>query len=59
MSLELTNMTGQVGLSKTVTARAGTLNEVIQMNGKLANGMYLLNVRSGADSKVFHVVIEQ
>ncbi|MCW3121580.1 MAG: hypothetical protein JWQ38_1072, partial [Flavipsychrobacter sp.] len=30
-----------------------------KLSNTLANGMYLLNVRSGATNNVFHVVIEQ
>jgi hypothetical protein len=56
--LEVTNMLGQVVYSNKVNATNGDINEQVHMNA-VANGMYLLNVRSGAESKTFHFVIEQ
>jgi len=40
-------------------ALGGLVNEQIMVNGSLANGMYLLNVRSGAGRKTFRFVVEQ
>jgi hypothetical protein len=37
----------------------GMINEQIGLNGSLANGMYILNVVSGGESKTFHFVIEK
>jgi len=59
VSLEITNMLGQVIYNKTVTAVNGTINENIQLGNNLANGMYLLNLRSGAVTKMLHLVIAQ
>ncbi len=59
VSLEVTNMLGQVMYSSKVTARNGELNERVELGKNLANGMYILNLRSGTESKVFHMVIEQ
>jgi hypothetical protein len=59
VALELTDLLGQVVYSSNVTAKNGMLHERIQLSKTIANGMYLLNVRSAEGSRVFHVVIEQ
>ncbi len=58
VSIEVTNMLGQVIYNTTAQARNGVLNERIELMN-VANGMYILNLRSGSEQKVFHVVIEQ
>jgi hypothetical protein len=59
VSVEAVNMLGQVVYSAKMIARNGELNERIQLTSSLANGMYILNVRSGTENKTFHFVIEQ
>jgi hypothetical protein len=59
VTLEVTNVLGQVIYRNMVTTHNGIIDEQVQLNGSLANGMYLLNVRAGSDNKVFHFVIEQ
>jgi hypothetical protein len=59
VSLEITNMLGQVVYNNKTIAHNGVINEQVQLNNTLANGMYLLNLSSGTDHKVFHFVIEQ
>ena len=59
VTFEITNMLGQVVYSSNATAQNGVVNTQIQLSKNLANGMYLLNMRSGAESKVFHIVVEQ
>jgi glycine rich protein/type IX secretion system substrate protein/Big-like domain-containing protein len=59
VSLEVTNMLGQVVYSSKVMVQGGNLNEQIQLGNNLANGMYLLNVRSAGGTAVFHFVVEQ
>ena len=59
VSMELTNMLGQVVYKGNTIAKSGILDEHIRLNNTLANGMYLLSVRSEGASKVFHVVVEQ
>ena len=59
VSIQVTDMIGQVVYTKKVLVSGGRINEQIQLNGNLANGMYLLNLQSGSDNKVFHFVIEQ
>lgn len=59
VALEVTNMLGQVVYSGTASAHNGMLNSQVRLDGSLANGMYLLNVRFGNESKTFHFVVEQ
>ncbi len=59
VSLEITNMLGQVVYSNKVMTHNGMINEQVQLNSSLANGMYILGVRSGNENSVFHFVIEQ
>lgn len=59
VTLEVVNMLGQTIYSSKVTANHGNINERIRLDNTLANGMYMLNLRSAAGNKVFHVVVEQ
>lgn len=59
VTLEVTNMLGQVVYSNKVNTVGGMINEKVQLSNSIANGMYLLNVRAGAESSVIHFVIEQ
>ena len=57
--MEVTDMVGQVVYSSKAQLINGQLNEHISLQGKMANGMYLLNVKTPSVSKVFHFVLEQ
>ena len=57
--IDITDIVGQVVYKNTVMAHGGKINEQIKLNSTLSNGMYLLNLRSGDENKVFHFVIEQ
>ena len=59
VSLEITDMLGQVIYTSKVIARNGELNAQIELSSSLANGMYILNLHSGTENKVFHLVVEQ
>jgi hypothetical protein len=56
-SIEVVNMLGQVVYRAKTIATGGNLNEHIQLNSNLANGMYLLNLHSDNETKVFHFVM--
>ncbi len=58
VTFEITDMIGQLVYTGKVVARNGEIDEHFRLSN-LANGMYILNLRSGAGNKVFHVVIEQ
>ena len=59
ISVEITNMLGQVVYSSNPTANGGIINEQVLLGSNLANGMYLLNVKTGNESKTLHFVIEK
>jgi uncharacterized protein YjdB len=59
VSLEITDVLGQIVYKDKLTARNGKLNEHVTLGSKMANGMYILSVKTSSDSKVFHLVIEQ
>jgi uncharacterized protein YjdB len=58
VSIEVTNMVGQVIYKNQALKQNGLLDSQVQLN-TVANGMYILSIRSGSDSKVFHIVVEQ
>ena len=58
VSLEVTNMLGQVVYRSKAQSVNGAISEQVQLNN-MANGMYILNVRSGNDNSVFNFVIGQ
>jgi len=59
VTFEVTDLLGQVIYRNKVTAFEGRLDETILLSNALTNGMYLLNVHSGAENKTFQLVIEQ
>jgi PKD repeat protein len=59
LSLEITDMLGQSVYKKTVMATGGMLNEEVYPQGHLANGVYLLTLRSANNNRVFHIVMER
>jgi hypothetical protein len=59
VTLELTDVLGQVVYRDQVTAPGGHLNTEIRPGHQLANGMYLLTLHTDEGTTVFHVVVEQ
>ncbi len=59
VSLEVTDVLGQVIYTSKVMVHGGKINEKVSMNNTFANGMYMLTVHSGSENKVFHFVIEK
>ncbi len=59
VTLQVVNMIGQVIYNQKVMTHNGEINEKIQLTGNLANGMYLLNLQSASENRVFHFVVEQ
>lgn len=59
LSLDVTDVLGQIVYSAKVTAKNGTIDEKVQISNTLANGMYILNLRSETSSKAFHFVLQQ
>ena len=59
VSYEITDMLGQVVYKNKLVATGGKINESVLLKSNLANGMYMLNLHSENENKVFHFVIEQ
>ena len=59
VAIEVTNMLGQAIYNGKVMTRNGEINEKVQLSKSLANGMYMLTLRSENVNKVFHIVVEQ
>ena len=59
VSIEVTDILGQVVYRAKVVAKNGKLNEQVKLNGNVANGMYMLSLHTDTENKVFHIVIEQ
>lgn len=57
INIEVTDMLGQIVYKNNVTVRRGQLNEQVQMDNTLANGMYILNLRTENGKKTFNFVI--
>ncbi len=57
ISLIVTNMLGQVVYERTVTARNGKIDEQVSLGDAVANGMYLLELRSETINEVIHFVV--
>ena len=59
VTLEVTDMLGQVVYKNKVMAVGGSVNEQILLNGALTNGMYILNISTASETKVYHFVVVQ
>jgi hypothetical protein len=59
VTIELTDVLGQVVYREQAEAKGGKLNKQIMLSSTIANGMYMLSIRSDSENKVFHLVIEQ
>jgi len=59
LSVEVTNMLGQVVYTGKVAVQNGNIDEHITLGKSMANGMYILSLRSGTQNAVFHFVVEQ
>jgi hypothetical protein len=59
VTLEITDVLGQVVYKSKVLSHNGIVDEQIHLNKTVANGMYVLGLQTATENKVFHVVIEQ
>jgi hypothetical protein len=59
LHVDVTDMLGQVVYRGAINVKNGELNSRIELNSGLANGMYMLTLRSGSEAKVFHFVLQQ
>ena len=59
VSIEVTDMLGQVIYKDKVLAKKGQLSQLIDLGNTLANGMYILNASTATEHFVFHFVVEE
>jgi PKD repeat protein len=59
LSVVVADVLGQIVYRATIVASAGKIDAEISLDNKLANGMYVLNLSHGVESRVFHFVIKQ
>jgi hypothetical protein len=59
VSVEITDIIGRQVYRNELTAKNGALNVRITLANDLANGMYIVNLRSGGLNKIVHMVIER
>jgi hypothetical protein len=59
VTVDITNMLGQVIYTGKVIAHNGIINDQVKLANTLANGMYIVNLNTASGNKVFHMVIEQ
>ena len=57
--VEIRTMAGQLVYKNAIMPKNGTINEQVQLNNNLANGMYTLSVKNNAEQKVSHFVLER
>ncbi len=57
--IEVRNILGQAIFTREVNAVNAKMDEMVQLGDNIAPGMYLLSVQSGAETMVYHVVVEQ
>lgn len=59
VTIEIANMLGQVVYKAQADVRGGKIDTRVDLGGSLANGMYLLNLHTENDSKIFHITLQQ
>ncbi len=59
VTIEIMDMVGKVVYQTNTVATGGKINERVQLNGNIAGGMYLLNIRSEKENAVYHFVVGQ
>jgi uncharacterized protein YjdB len=59
VSVEVTNMLGQLVHKSSFKVQNGLINESIHLDNSIANGMYLLNLRTDSQNQIFNMVIEK
>jgi hypothetical protein len=57
--VDVTNMLGQVVYSGMLPVVNGKVDSRVELGNGLANGMYMLNVHTGAETRTFHFVMQQ
>ena len=59
VTIEVTNMLGQVVYTSNGTAAGGVINSQVSLGSNLTNGNYVLTARNGNENRTIHFVIEK
>ncbi|GAA4467369.1 hypothetical protein GCM10023093_23170 [Nemorincola caseinilytica] len=59
VDVEVANMLGQVVYKGQADVRGGNIDTQVDLGNGLANGMYLLNLRTETDGRIFHITVAQ
>jgi len=59
VSIEVTNMLGQLVYSGSSKLQNGAINEKVQLADNITNGMYILTMRNGNELRISHVVVSR
>ena len=59
VQIEITDMLGRRIYTDNTLAAGGRINKQVILPGNIANGSYVMNVRSGGEHTTFHVVVQQ
>jgi hypothetical protein len=59
VNIEITDMLGQIVYTGNTQAIKGKLDQQIHLENTLANGVYLLSLKTQNETKIFHFVMEQ
>jgi uncharacterized protein YjdB len=59
VQMVVTDVLGQTVYTGTAQARGGVLSTEVHLSSTVANGMYLLSLRTAAGTLVFHMAVEQ
>ena len=59
VEIEVLDMLGQVVYKGSTGAISGRINERVKLSNTLANGMYLMNIRTTNEQHVLHFVVER
>lgn len=59
VSVDVTDMLGQTVYTGSAQVKNGAVDQRVQLDGALANGMYMVTLRTEGTSKVFHLMLQQ
>ncbi len=59
ISIEITDLLGQVVYKGMTTTHHGVVDTRVALSNDLANAMYLVSLRSGGETSVFHLVLKR
>jgi hypothetical protein len=59
VSVDLFDVFGKRVAARTIPVQDGFVNTMLELNGELANGLYMVSITAGADSYTERLVIQK